>query len=467
MTAYLTTTTNAPLDLASIDLDQLDQLIEQSAGQESLAEREGYGGEEKDRSWKAHVQCRINEPKLSWQYPTSASERAELAKSGEELYTEVTESPEHNFVAMRGVVLSAHYGFSMRKREDDKTETLCRTTALYDYFDNPDSPVITTDSHPLEIPVNQIHQNKDNPHQLNTWLANRPHLQLFGSRPPVGTPEGMKTSKVRSCKECVEAGEHYVGTLEQFLDSSSQIPACRMEGYFYFCVMQLGILDSSGALEGIPPSVKWVDIEDAKLMTQRNGELVRRKEPFIIKVEGMTKVQHWSLGTNQFERNVIRSGKSCYLPPNVMSWGDYFSKYLNDRKAQGRRLNIGGRTMYPVPTEIYVGKLQAKEYGATHMPVFRAVEDPEVISAGVGLKPIDWLKTAIQCFQYERALVNGNVLKAPAVTAPLYIPLPAKEDPAIEALVTEELAKDEAPTNDVASTRKKSAFSAFSGPKKS
>jgi hypothetical protein len=130
------------------------------------------------------------------------------------------------------------------------------------------------------------------------------------------------------------------------------------------------------------------------------GKLEPMTEPFILKIRGMSKVQHWPIGNGDFERPVKRDSKS-YLPPEIYSWGDYFSKYLHaKRTAPGdvRRANLGGNTVYPVVTEVYVGKLARKEFNAEYMPVFSPVRDQEVIAAGRGATPLDWLRAALKAF---------------------------------------------------------------------
>ncbi len=486
MTSYLTKPGNlpgTPISLDSLDLDNLEQILAESQdAPESLAMRE-MGAEEYDASWKAHRATTINSERIVWSWPKTKKEVEELTESGIEIHEEVTRAVEHTFVGLRGIVIGPKYSFQMK---DSEGKVLCGTTCLVDKSYDP--PLETKDRYCLEVPINQIHKSKKEPHELTGWLADRPYLELYGSRPPVGTDPDVKTSERRSCRSCVEAGEHYDGTLEQFLDPKSAIPTCRLDGYVLFAVFQLGILDNSEALKGGNSKVKWVDVADAQLMKEvKEGQLEPMTEPFILKIRGMSKVQHWPIGNNDFERPVVRTGKSCYLPPEIYSWGDYYSKYLHaKRTAPGdvRRANLGGNTVYPVVTDVYVGKLARKEFNAEYMPVFSPVRDPEVISAGRGAAPLDWLKAALGAYQYEVSQTKGVSRPAPALASsngngngngngkrPTESNDKSAEEPSIEVEVVPNTAVvEETPetvaeqTSPPASNFAKRKFAAFSGP---
>lgn len=462
MTSYLAKTNPAtPTDLTSINLDNLEQLLADSQdAPESLAMRE-MGVEEYDASWKAHRATTINGERIVWSWPKTKKEIEELTESKIEIYEEVTRAVEHTFVGLRGIVIGPKYSFQMKNSEG---KVLCGTTCLVDKSYDP--PLETKDRYCLEVPINQIHKSKKAPHELTGWLADRPYLELYGSRPPVGTDPDVKTSERRTCRSCVEAGEHYEGTLEQFLDPNSQVPSCRLDGYVLFAVFQLGVLDNSAVLTGGNSKVKWVDIADAQLMTEvEPGKLEPMTEPFILKIRGMSKVQHWPIGNGDFERPVIRAGKHCYLPPEIYSWGDYFSKYLHaKRTAPGdvRRANLGGNTVYPVVTEVYVGQLSRKEFNTLHMPVFAPVRDPEVIAAGRGATPLDWLKAALGTYQQEVADTKGKSrsVGTPAVSAVATPPNP----PVLKQAEAEvEVAEEPTPTEQKSNLAKRK-FSALMPP---
>jgi hypothetical protein len=420
----------APQDLGSIDLSDFKKLVEEAKqSNDSLAIKEGFGSGSGDRRWQAHVEGKFgSSDRLSWNYPLTKADKERLAKEGVEEPNEVSPIPEHHFVALRGVVVKVAYGFRMSGKVGDKFTNFCQTTALIDQ----DSGTTITDSHPLEIPINKINQSKKNPHTINSWLAERPWLTLKGSRPPVGTPEGVKTSETRTCAECVAAGEHYVGTLDQFQDPNTEIPKCKLEGYLKFCVFQLGILDSSAVLKGGKPTIKWVDVKDANLTYYHpTGFSAQREAPFILKIAGMGPVQHRSLGSGDYERDIVTNGRQCYLPEGAQyySWGDYYRNYLNARNVTGepRRLALFGNTVFPVVTEVHLAKLKKPEFGATHLPVFCPVTDPNVISRGEGLTPIDWLQLSLQCLQYEEALINGEVNPVDSTSSPQALPTSASE----------------------------------------
>jgi hypothetical protein len=463
--------TSGPItqDLGSIDLSDFKSLIEEAKqSNDSLAIKEGFGSGSGDRRWQAHVEAKFGtSDRLSWAFPITKAERERLAKEGLEEFSEVTAAAQHHFVALRGVVVKVAYGFRMSGKVGDKFTTLCQTTELIDQ----DSGKTITDNHPLEIPINSISQSKKNPHTINNWFGERPWLTLKGSRPPVGTPEEVKTSETRTCADCVAAGEHYVGTLEQFQAPNTEITKCKLEGYFKFCVFQIGILDSSNVLKGGKPTIKWVDVKDAELTYHHPlGFEGQREAPFIIKVNGMGPVQHRSLGTGEYERDIITSGRQCYLPEGAQlySWGDYYRNYLNARNVSGepRRLALRGNTVFPVVTELHLAKLKKTEFGATHLPVFCPVTDPNIISRGEGLTQIDWLQTALQCLQYEEALINGEV--KPDDASPKALPKTATADEygslTGAAPITEPVAETEAVATEVVEEKPTTSFSAFTAP---
>lgn len=385
-------------------------LVEAAANNDSLAMREEFNTQAADPRWKAHVQHYPGKSdRITWQYPTTTKERQELENRGEEIYSEVsTTSPEHHFVGIRGVVLKVGYG---RKLSTD-TETICHTTALTDES----TGKTVEDRMPMELPIRMIHQSAKEPHELNKWFRNRPYLNMHGSRPPVGQ-DNVKTSKVRSCAECVAAGEHYIGSLEDFIDPKKSIPKCSLTGYMLFCVFQVGLLDASQCLRGGKATIKWLDVKDAQLTCKRgDGTLEPRVTPFILKIGGLSSVQHWPLGSDKFERDIVTSGNNCYLPEGapLYSWGQYFSDYLHAKNVSGfpRALSLGGTTVYPVVTDMLTAKLKKDEYQATHLPVFTPVLDRNIISRGEDLTEADWLETALNCLQHEEALVTGGELPA-------------------------------------------------------
>jgi hypothetical protein len=451
--------------LGDIDLSDFDRLIEEAKqSQTSLALSEEHGRTQADPLWKAHVTAYLGKSdRITWVYPTTKEERIAAEKSGEGIYEEVSPSAaEHHFVGVRGIVLKVSYGRKLNRPKPgtaNEFETICHTTALV----NEMTGQTVTERLPMEIPLSQIHHNKDNPHNLTPWLESRPYLKLYGSRPPVGTEEGVKTNKTRTCAECVAAGEHYIGSLEEFIDSSKSTPKCSLDGNMLFCVFQLGLLDSSQVLKGGKSQVKWIDVRDAQLTVKRpDGTMEERTTPFIIKIAGLSSVQHWELGSGKFKRDIVTTGKNCYLPENAKlhSWGEYFNNYLH-AKAGGeiRALDIKGNTVYPVVTDLMMAKLKNDEYQASHLPVYTPVLDPDVISRGEGLSQLDWMKAALQCLQYEQDLVkNGSAQTSPDALpgeAPAVLPS-AKKEP-VESAPDAPAAAPEAP---------KSTFAAFTAPPK-
>jgi hypothetical protein len=235
--------------------------------------------------------------------------------------------------------------------------------------------------------------------------------------------EDMKTTKVRTCAECVAAGEHYIGTLEEFIDPKKSTPKCSLDGYMLFCVFQLGILDSSQVLRGGNAQIKWVDINDAQLIKRLpNGEQVPRTGPFILRINSLTAVQHYSLGTGSFKHDILTNGKNVYLPQNapLYTWGDYLKNYLLAKNVSGekRALSLGGTTVYPVVTDMMLAKLRNDTSYATHIPVYTPVLDQGVIERGQDLTQLDWLQAALQCLQQEETLTKGDVSDLEVITLP-------------------------------------------------
>lgn len=456
--------------LGELDLSNFKSLIEEAKqSQTSLATSEDFGITEGNNLWRAHVQTWLGKSdRITWTYPINIEERKKLESTGQGEYEEVsTSAPQHHFVGVRGIVLKTGYGRKLKrpKEGDAKTmETVCHTTML----ENEISGQTITDRMPMEVPLGMIHWNKDNPHELNRWLANRPYLKLYGSRPPVGMGDEAKTSKVRTCAECVAAGDHYIGTLEEFVDPKKSIPKCSLDGYMLFCVFQLGLLDSSQVLQGGKVQVKWVDVKDAQLTRQLpDGSTEPRTAPFILKINGLTNVQHWDLGSGNFKRDIVTTGKQCVLPDGakVYSWGEYFNKYLHAKNvsSEPRKLDLSGTTVYPVVTDLVMAKLKNDEYQASHLPVYSPVLDPEVIDRGEGLTQLDWLQAALQCLQYEEALVRGEVVSSSPNALPGEAPEVISNDSSAQAKVIEPAATTNAPAQQAAAPPKTS-FAAFSPP---
>lgn len=453
--------------LGELDLSDFKSLIaEAKQSTASLALSEDFGPSEGNSLWRAHVNTWLGKSdRITWSYPITSEERAKLEKEGSGEYEEVsTSAPEHHFVGVRGIILKTGYGRKLKrpKAGDSKSmETICHTTAL----ENEMKGTTITDRMPMEIPLTMIHKNKDNPHELNSWLANRPYLKLYGSRPPVGMDDTIKTSKVRTCAECVAAGEHYIGSLEEFVDPKKSIPKCSLDGHMLFCVFQVGLQDSSQVLKGGKAQVKWLDIKDAQLTRQLpDGSTEPRTSPFILKINGLTSVQHWELGTGNFKRDIVTTGKSCFLPEgaNLHSWGEYFNRYLHAKNNNGelRALDLEGTTVYPVVTDLLMAKLKNDEYQASHLPVYMPVLDPEVIDRGEGLTQLDWLQAALQCLQYEEALVKGETIKEAPNALPGEAPVTvasAGNGSSMKAIAEQSEEKPAAPPT-------KTSFAAFAPP---
>jgi hypothetical protein len=296
---------------------------------------------------------------------------------------------------------------------------------------------------------------------MNPSLAKMPWLKLYGSRPPVGTPE---SSEVRTCESCIANLEYFTG--DDITAKGSSI--CSMNGSLLFVVFEIGQIDNSAIMDGDGKiKIKWIKPADAKIeYVDSQGEKKKITGPFGLTVEGLTKTQLWSIGDGEYDRKVTLEGDYCFLPPNnVYSFGDY-QKFLNDANGQGSRWVVtpSGDALYPVVTEIYAGSLKALEFTSTAIPVFHPVTDPEVINAGQDWTPKDWLKTAIDVINSERLEVGAQALD---YSKPYdgQTALPAAEAAPVAAIAeakpipTPKPAADPAPVANAWADAKTSAFS--------
>jgi hypothetical protein len=424
----ITPFTTNPTNLYELDLNDTESLFDDDSSYTPQAlkavQKPGV------INWLLHRTVKFREDKLSWKLPISAAERAKGKKSPQEIL------PFHQFVAIRGIPLGFRYGFSLTEGSGDEFKVHCTTTKVEEHLGQNSRTI--EDRFPLEIPLSRVYQKKAEPNQPNNWFNNHPHIEVYGSRPPVGMPESYSGTP-RKCKDCVLAGEHYIGTEEEF-KSAVQTPTCRMSGYLLFAVTHLGSQDSSELMnDPVNGKIKvtWQAVKDAKLTTEVDGQRVPLDRPFILKIEGLGSSQQSAIGTGQYDWSIETQAdtNTSILPAveKLYSAGDFF-KYINDPRFIGirsRKLN-NGMLAYPVVTEVYTGKLKEEKNGSKYIPVFRPVTDPEVIDNGMGLKSQDWLISALQTLQYERSLVNANeqVLPPAAMSAAL---TPAVEEPTTKA----------------------------------
>lgn len=359
-----------------------------------------------DNEWAAHRVTSIKlSNKIEWSHPVSAKVRDEAKAKGTPLHTEVTQA--HYITALRGIPLEFQYGAALVDgRDKDNFKPICNTTRAVEHLGEQSTDI--SNKQPLRFPFGQVHQSKKEPHTYSKSL-DKDYLVLYGSRGPVGLAEGEAFSTPRTCKSCVEAGEHYLGTQEQLLDPNSGIPKCGMRGSVLFAVFEVGLLDTSGELDGEPSKINWVSIADARLRTmegvEEGGKPVPLVRPFIIKLDGLSNVVHSPIGTGKFETNILNQP---YQPDEIYSVGDYF-EYLRDAKYRGQRskvLKSTGDVVFPVITEIHAGEKFKIEYNATHMPVFHPVTTLDKLPADSPWK--DALRLALQIRKLEVDVANGK-----------------------------------------------------------
>ena len=359
-----------------------------------------------DVSWRYHRNAKMNAlktNKIDWEIPTSKKQREE---AGISKLSEVTAHPDHHFCAIRGMIVRFEYGATLIDNTNPSNpNVVCQTTKLVEYLEDQDR--VTNSKTPLRFPFYQMHKSKDFPHQITTFLE-KPNMKLYGSRPPVGIEEGASFSEFRTCKSCVEAGEHYLGSSVEAFKKQGDIPKCSMNGFIVFCVFQVGRYDTSDLLDGGSAKIKWLNIKDANLYTVINGVKKHLTRPFILKLNGLTKSQHSSIGDGEYDRQL--GTLDSFLPPKetLYSLGDYY-KYLHDPRAKRYRVLKGGNELaFPVVTELHLVPLKTEKYQSSHIPVFHPVTDVNVVSAGASWTPQDWLKVALAVEKLEVQAAKGE-----------------------------------------------------------
>lgn len=394
-----------------------------------------------DNEWRAHRACSIkSSDKIVWEYPMSNKAKEEAAAKGVLTHVEVTQG--HYITALRGIPIEFQYGAALGDgREKDNFKPICNTTRAVYHLGEHSTDISSKE--PLRFPFGQVHQSKKEPHTFNRML-DKDYLELYGSRGPVGLPEGAPFTTPRTCRSCVQAGEHYLGTAEEFTNPERKdIPKCSMRGNLLFAVLEIGLLDTSGTLDGLPSVIKWVSIADAKLRTmdgvEEGGKPVPLTRPFIIKLEGLSKAVHNPIGRGSFENNIT---KQSYQPDEIYSAGDYF-EYLRDPKYRGSRSKIlksTGDVVFPVVTEIHAGIKPKIDNNATHMPVFHPVTTLDKLPSDSPWK--DALRLALQIRHLEVEVANGKASfeSAPVVNLQtagdgLSLPVSPQEPKAVEPTV--------------------------------
>lgn len=383
------------------------------------------GQKDYDPTWKAHRVCKLNSPTIDWKWLQTKKEVEEKKTVPQEV------QPIHNFVALRGIPIAMQYGFRLTQTINNETKTICQTTRLEELLG--ERSRVVEDKNPLDVPLNRIYKSKKENTTPNGWLLNHPHVKLYGSRPPVGMPADAHFNTPRECVDCVRAGEHYIGSEEEFL-KNGQIPVCRMEGFMLFCVTEIGVQDASDLLEDPENGrvkVEWKKISEARIYTVENGERKLLDKPFILKITGLGLSQHQSVGKGEYDWHIYEPGEGnnhCYLPEGrpILSTGDYY-KFLNDPKFYGTRHRKlkGNKLGYLVPTELYIARLKEKKANQDYIPVFSPITDPAVIEAGQNWTPIDWMRTGLAVLQTERAAVLGEPAPAALAETPQQATLPA------------------------------------------
>lgn len=368
-----------------------------------------------DNSWRAFRTLKIDSERIKWEYPRTKKER----EAGQIENSEVRGT--HYIVGIRGIPIQWQYGFNFVTGEGADMKTVCRTTKMIEHLPGGVVREVSSDL-PLEFPASQVYQSQREPDILTNVLRRRQDsLVLYGSRPPIGDSDG--SPRLRTCQECVAALD-YMEIPGDFKQSKG---SCRMTGAMLFCVMQVATVEDD--LINHTSTLKWQNVADWGFVTPQTPDgktNVPLEGPFIVKIQGLTKIQHWDLGPGQYERQILE-GPDTFIPKGVMSAGQYYD-YVHDRQARGIRHTThraSGMTVYPCVTEILTAGLVDTKYSKC-MPVFYHQTDAEVIAGEQNWRALDWVKIALKTYQTERTAANmkNNVtLHAPGeYVAPAAVP---------------------------------------------
>lgn len=392
-------------DMSSVDdIFASDEEVAQLK-KEGLLDQQEYvqeSGQSGDAEWMYHRVVKFKDSdRFEWEVPLTKAQQEAGMRSKE------VNPNKHHFVAVRGIPLTFQYTMSWTKQtQDGKYYSFCRASKLVE--DLGDKVRTTKGSHPLKSPVRMMHQDKNNPTELNYFWKNNTHLELFATRT---LDKDNKVYEERSCLECVRRGEHFEGNDI----GAPNVQKCRPDGELLFVVYELGLKDATAHIEddlNQPVTVNWVSVKDAGI-TGFDGQPLDR--PFVVRIKGLGTSQMASIGDGKYDLPVILPShqkaydpKTCFLPDdNVLSAQDFY-KYLNGKNSEGRRETAkNGLSLYPVMTEIYMTELKEKTATKDFIPVFRPIavgKDTEYN----GLSLASYVGTALMIAKHEEAIAKGS-----------------------------------------------------------
>jgi hypothetical protein len=378
------------------------------------------GESTRDPNWRAHRKLDISEGRFCWTIPTSNEEKE---KNGGTEYSDFPNKYPERLVSLRGIPVFypdgsfSKHGFLLYDGIEKKV--VCKTTKV-EMVSNT-GEIVEHDAIPF--PIRSPHQSREKNTTVNNTLQKR-SVYPYGSRPPVGNLESR--TQVRSCAECVLAGENSI-------TNGTSINYCGSTGEAMFLVVQLGFEDpteyNQDSING-RCGLKWVNVQDLKLSyMDGNNNIHRLDRPFIAKIKVGGSMQLSTIGSDflkiHYASDLTANGRPteaarlATYPNEVYTWNDY-TRYLRANKANYDMItprDEEGNPMAPIPvctrpTEIHLVQIkQSSNPKENLLMAFHPIEDETIINAGSNYTGRHWFQLGQQVYFYETSLAQGKMLE--------------------------------------------------------
>jgi len=395
--------------------DDIAELRASGSLDQTVYIQESKGGNY-DNSWRYHRQLSFGDSDIFvWEMPLN-KEQVEQGYRAKEININ---NPKHQVVAIRGIPIQFGWTPNWSKKfttPDGKEQfySFCKGTKLV----NHETGTVWEESHPIKMPVSRMYVGKKRSNELAFTWQNNPHLEVFATR-TIKTAGQEDVIEHRSCMDCVKNNQHFDGDI-----NAPNVDKCSISGELLFAVFELGIKDATNHLDDPATNfidVNWVSVADAGIKGYDNKEL---DKPFILRVRGLGSSQLQDIGKGQYDMDVVLPSQykpnqdkdTCLPDDNVLSTKQYW-EWLHNKKEKGRvAVEKGtGRNLYPVITEVYLGKLAATQNTKNYAPVFRPVAVGATTEYS-GLKIAEYVRTAKACLMHEEALAKGQSFEFKAIT---------------------------------------------------